>query len=74
MEWEKLKIFFTQYPDLKEDKPGLYRLLMYPFFREKYKVSMEEAEHLAEVEITGPANASTLAWTGELLRYREKQK
>ncbi len=47
---------------------------MYPYFREKYKVSTEEAEYLTGVEIVGPANYSTLAWASELLKYREERK
>lgn len=74
MDWEELKVFFEKRQYLKEEKPGLYRLLMYPYFREKYEVSLEEAEYLTGVEIAGPANYSTQTWAGELLKYREERK
>ncbi len=47
---------------------------MYPYFREKYKVSTEEAVYLTEVKIVGSANYSTLAWAGDLLKYRKERK
>lgn len=74
MDLKELKVFFKNHQYLEEEKPGLYRLLMDPYFREKYKVSMEEAEYLTSIEIVGPANYSTLAWAGEVLKYREGRK
>ena len=70
MEWDKLKAFFKKYPYLKEEKPGLHKFLLHPYLREKYQVSMDEAEYLTGIETMGEANANPLAWARELKRHR----
>ena len=74
MDYEQLKVFFKKYPNLKEEKLGLYRLLMYPYFRKEYEVSMEEAGYLATVEVTEIESDSALAWARELRRYRKERE
>lgn len=72
MFWDELKLFFEKHPNLKEKKKGLYGLLLHPYLREKYKVSIEEAEYLVEVEVTEGDPNSSLTWARELIRLREE--
>lgn len=74
MYWDELKTFFKKYPNLKEKKKGLYGLLLHPYLREKYKVSIEEAECLVGVELTEGEPDSPLAWARELIRLREREE
>ena len=73
MEWEELKVFFEKHPHLKEKKPGLHKFLLDPYLREKYQVSLDEAEYLAGIEVKEQENASSFAWARELVRYRRKR-
>lgn len=73
MEWEELKALFEKHPHLKEKKSGLHKFLLDPYLREKYQVSLDEAEYLAGVEVKEQENASSFAWARELVRYRRKR-
>ena len=70
MDLETVKTFFDRHPHLEEEKPGLYLFLLEADRREKYKISVDEAEYLARVDILGGANDNPHVWAHELERYR----
>jgi hypothetical protein len=74
VEWEELKAFFEKHPHLNEKKPGLHKFLLDPYLREKYQVSLDEAESLAGIEVKEQENVSSFAWARELVRYRRKRR
>ena len=74
MDMEELEEFFKKHPTLKEEKSGLYLFLLEADWRERYKVSMDEAEHLAGIRFSGPATAESYIWARELERYRGQRK
>lgn len=74
MDRVSVKAFFNRHPHLKEDKPGLYKFLADIYWREQYKVSRDEAEHLVKLKLAGPANTDPGAWARELERYRKEQR
>ena len=48
MNLEDVKDFLKRSPNLEEKKPGLYQFLLEADWREKYKISVDEAEYLAQ--------------------------
>ncbi len=74
MDRVSVKAFFNRHPHLKEDKPGLYKFLADIYWREQYKATIDEAEHLVKLKFAGPANADPGIWARELERYRKEQR
>jgi hypothetical protein len=70
MEWEDVKTFFDRHPNFEEEKPGLYLFLKDADWREKYRVSIDEAEHLAKIKFLGSVNSDPHIWARELERHR----
>ncbi len=74
MEWKDVKEFLAMHPNLEEEKPGLYKLLEEAGWREKYKISEDEAEYLVSINIVGERNkANPIIWAHELERYRREK-
>ena len=73
-DWETVKAFFDQHPDREEEKPGLYLFLLEADWRERYGVTMDEAEYLVQVDILGEPGNNPHVWAHELERYRENMK
>ncbi len=72
MDLETVKAFFDRHPDLEEEKPGLYLFLFDADWREIYGVTMDEAEHLAQIDILGEPRNNPHIWAHELERCREE--
>ena len=72
MEFEDVKKFFSKHPNLEEEKPGLYKLFEEADWRERYQVTLEEAEYLVTIQLVGSSKENPLAWVHELEQYRKK--
>jgi hypothetical protein len=73
MDWEDVKQFLSRHTGLEEEKPGLYKFIEEADWRERYQVTLEEAEYLVTVELIGSSKENPLAWVYELEQYREKK-
>ena len=74
MDWEEVKIFLDKHPNFQVEKPGLYLFLNDTDWREKYRVSIGEAEHLAKIKFLGSVNSDPHIWTRELEQHRGERR
>ena len=74
MDLEDVKAFLDQHPHLEIKTPGLYLFLLEADWREKYKISMDEAEYLTGLKITLGLSDSPHTWAYELEQHREEGK
>ena len=74
MDIGELEVFFERHPKIREEKPGLYQFLADTYWRKLYEVDMDESEHLAEIEITGPGNDDPHVWARELEQHRGQRR
>ena len=74
MDLMSLNEFLEKHSNLKEEKPGLNEFLVDIYWREQDKVTIDEAEHLAKINFTGPANNDSGTWARELERHRGERR
>ncbi len=74
MDLETVKTFLDRHPHLEEEKPGLYLFLLDADWRERYRPTVDEAEHLTQIDILGEPSNNPHVWALELERYREERK